>query len=231
MLKLIIKDYRKNQPSGGFVKRLAYAIAILVLLLISVSVYAQEESAKKVYNEDSQQAFGVQFGNVSGSGFGYRYFTETFGFQAVLGGYSTGADTYSFRDKIDADLTVNRITRTDKGRKYNMNLGLNTIYPLKKTDLFTFYLTGGLCWKYFNNKYYKQDYIPTQGDTLYFYPDSEGVYSSREVDSYVNVGFGPGVEIKAGRFFKLSIELPITYTGKHEFIMYVPSVGLYYYFK
>ena len=210
-------------------KRLVFCVIILSLV-IGLNAYEEWTSASG-YNEDWQQAFGLHFGNVSGNGFAYRYFLEKVGFQAVLGGYSAGNNEYSFRDKINAVPGETVITKRDKGRRYSMNFGANVIYPLKKTDLFTFYATGGLCWKYFTEKFYNQDYAPSAADTLYFYPDSDGVYTTRDTKNYVNVGLGPGVEIKAGKYFKLCIELPITYTGKHEFIMYVPAVGIYYYFR
>jgi len=213
------------------VKRFIYCGIILTLLFISLNAYAADGMGSDIYEQDSQQAFGIHFGNVSGSGLAYRYFLDKVGFQGVLGGYSSGNNTYSFRDSVFVEIANSKITLRDKGRRYSMNLGANVIYPLKKTDLFIFYLTGGLCWKYFNYKYYKQDYLPTTTTSLYYQQDPDGVYSNRDIKSYVNFGFGPGVEIKAGKFFKLSIELPVTYTGKHEFIMYVPAVGIYYYFK
>lgn len=214
-------------------KRSVLAVIIITVLFICLLPVRAEGKSSSPYVQDSLQAFGLHFGNVSGNGFAYRYFLEKVGFQAVLGGYSSGNNTYNLPDQIvftSASVPEPQYTRKDKGRKYNLNLGLNAIYPLKRTDIFTFYLTGGMCWKYFNNKYFNRDYVESQPGSLTYNAQTE-VYDSREVKSYVNFGFGPGVEIEAAKFFKLSIELPITYTGKHEFIMYVPSVGIYYYFR
>jgi hypothetical protein len=202
-------------------------IVLAVICLGFGSLSAQQNS--KV-NQDSTQALGLHFGNVSGNGLSYRRFFEHWGVQGVIGGYSTGNNAYDFPDFVDKEPDLDKIVRKDMGRKYDLNLGLNAIYPLKKTDLFTFYVVGGFCWKYSNRKYYKQDYTPSLTDTLHYFPDGE-VYSTRTIKSFLNMGAGPGMEIKLGDYFKLALEIPITYTGKHEFIMYVPQVGIYYYFK
>ncbi len=189
-------------------------------------------SAKAVVNPDSTQALGLHFGNVSGNGLSYRRFFDKWGIQAVFGGYSTGSNTYDFVERTipPGDYNDPVYVMNDMGKKYVLNLGLSGIYPLKKTELFTFYVTGGFSWDYSNRKNYKQDFLQPHPDSVYYYQDGD-VYSKRVVRSYLNIGAGPGMEIKLGPYFKLAAEIPVTYTGKHEFIMYVPQVGIYYYFK
>jgi hypothetical protein len=91
-----------------------------------------------------------------------------------------------------------------------------------------FYIHAGANWKYSDQKYYHQDYQLVNNTE---YRAAGSVYTSHKVKSFFNVGIGPGAEIQAGRYFKLALELPVTYTGDKEFIMYIPQVGLYYYFK
>ncbi len=211
-------------------KKAVYLILTLALCLASVNVFAQWSAGEE--NPDSTQALGLHFGNVSGNGLSYRHFLPSVGFQAVLGGYSSGTDDINLPDYLDRHLedTENTKIKTDHGRKYSINLGLNAIYPLKKTDLFMFYVTGGFCWKYFNEKKFEQEYQLSSTDTTRYDPVGE-VKTVRDIENLLNMGFGPGAEIRLGKYFKLALEIPITYTGKHEFIMYVPQAGIYYYFK
>ncbi len=211
--------------------------AIYLTLILSLCLGGSLLIAKTPVNPDSTQALGLHFGNVSGNGLSYRRFFEKWGIQGVFGGYSTGTNAYQdFPDSVlvPHDYTDQVYTVKDMGRKYVLNLGVSGIYPLKKTNLFTFYVTGGFSWAYSNRKNYKRDYLADNIETaqdFYQIDSSEDVYSGRVVKSYLNMGAGPGMEIKVGPYFKLAVEIPITYTGKHEFVMYVPQVGIYYYFK
>jgi hypothetical protein len=217
-------------------KRTIFTIAIILLLSMTLSVYAQSKNQHNSDNDAETQAFGVHFGNVSGNGYAYRYLGQQLGIQLVGGGFTTGNNNASLPNRvIDNDNYTNPpslITRTDDGRKYSFNLGGNLIFPLKRTGSALFYLHTGVCWKYSDLKIYKQNYsLDYISNYTSYYEPSGGVYSSHKVKSYVNYGIGPGVELLAGKYFKLSLELPITYTGNDELIMYIPQAGLYYYFK
>jgi hypothetical protein len=205
-------------------------VVCLLLLGLLCSVCLNAVSAEYVApNTDSTQALGLHFGNVSGCGISYRYFRNAWGLQTVLGGYNNGSNKYPSTLKEPPHPHADSFVHTDTGKKYFLNLGLNGIYQLKKTNLFNLYLTGGFCWSYYNRKNYHITYTVDTTDTTRF---NAGAYSIDHTNkSFLSVGVGPGFEAKLGKFFKLSLELPITYTGRHEFIMYVPQVGLYYYFR
>ncbi len=210
-----------------------YVLVIMGLLLFTVNAFALGNGS-----DDSDvkytQGFGVHFGNVSGNGYAYRYIGKDLGFQLVVGGLTDGDNHTNFPEAAytydsPAPLTY---LRTEKGRKYNFNIGGNVILPLRKTTYSMFYLHAGANWKYSDQKIFSQyyDYDHTEYGTSYYYPN-EPIYTTHKVRSYCNIGIGPGVELQAGRYFKLALELPVTYTGDDEFIMYIPQVGFYYYFK
>ena len=220
---------------GGFMKK-AFAVS-LILLLFSLSAIFAAEQEKVLYSNDKNetQAFGVHFGNVSGNGYAYRYMSGNLGLQLAIGGFTSGSNNYDFPNYYE-DYIANppaTILKKDKGRKYNFNVGANLIFPLKRTGSTLFYVHGGGCWKYSDEKIFYKTYeldYSTANNFCYYQPLS-GVSTSHKVKSYMNVGLGPGFEINAGKYFKLVLELPVTYTGNDEFIMYIPQVGFYYYFK
>jgi hypothetical protein len=207
-------------------KRVFALIIITCVLIITASLFAEE------INTNDRHAFGIHFGNVSGNGYAYRYMTEKYGIQVVAGGFTSGSNSHSFADRIyryDSNNDIN-LTLTDEGRKYSINLGGNLIVPLKKTENSLFYIHGGICWFYSDRKTYNRDY---NIDNVYpGYYDAVGeTYTTHKIRSYMNIGAGPGVELLVGKYFKLALELPVTYTGNDEFIMYIPQAGLYYYFR
>ncbi len=204
--------------------------------LLALPAFAQEEEAmyEAGYSMD-RHAFGIHFGNVSGNGYAYRFVEKDWGIQAVAGGFSTGSNKYSFPERFyNYDSQDNPVTlaRTDNGRKYSINLGVNGILPLKRMENIMFYAHAGMCWFYSTQKKYHQEYTLDNSIAGQYYYDPTGeVTSTTKTKSYVNIGAGPGVEVMVGKYFRLSLELPVTYTGKDEFIMYIPQAGLYYYFK
>jgi hypothetical protein len=213
-------------------------ILIIMLGLLALPAFARDGEAEYEagYSMD-RHAFGIHFGNVSGNGYAYRFVEKDWGVQAVAGGFSTGSNKYSFPDRFEnSDSQDNPVSliRTDNGRKYSINLGVNGILPLKRMENIMFYAHAGMCWFYSTQKRYHQLY--TRDDSItdqysYYYDITGEAYSSNKTKSYVNIGAGPGVEVMVGKYFRLSLELPVTYTGKDEFIMYIPQAGLYYYFK
>lgn len=207
--------------------RTLYVLVILGLLLFAASAFGENGNG-------NTHGFGVHFGNVSGNGYAYRYITDKLGIQLVVGGMTSGDNHYSMPDQLIIYDSPHPLTtvRVDNGRKYNFNLGGNIILPLKRTTGSMFYLHAGTNWKYSDQKQYKQDYQRySSSDYQANYSPTGDVTTSHKMKSYFNVGIGPGVELSAGKYFKLALELPITYTGDNEFIMYIPQAGLYYYFK
>lgn len=211
--------------------RFIFAIAILCMLFLSVNAFAQWETTSSNSDAKNAQAFGIHFGYVSGNGYAYRYMTDKWGLQLVGGGYSLGSNSHDFSDQVYSDdNTLSSLIRTDKGRKYSFDLAANVIIPLQRTSNTLFYVHGGFCWKYSVQKVYEQSYIQSAANS-HTYNETGPTSSTSKIRSYTNLGAGPGAEFQLGKFFKLVLELPITYTGNDEFIMYIPQAGLYYYFK
>lgn len=209
---------------------LTAALAVIMILAAAFLTAAEHENN---YNET--QAFGMHFGNISGNGYAYRIFLDNLGFQFVVGGFTAGSNNYSFPPRIiryDETNPPLTLTDTDNGRRYNFNIGANAIFPLKRTENFLFYAHTGLCWLYSDQKKYSQLYSHDSTSTWYSYYSPVGaVNTSNKIKSYVNIGVGPGVEMQLGKYFKIALELPITYTGQRELIMYIPQAGIYYYFR
>jgi len=202
------------------------------LLLFAVNAFAVDKTPADNNAYNQRQGFGVHFGNVSGNGYAWRYIGAPLGIQIVVGGLTAGDNHYNYPDFFN-DYDSNSeatIVRTDNARKYNFNVGANLILPLKQANGTMFYLHGGVNWKYADQKKYYRTYH-LEGESYYHTYASDPVTSKHFIKSYCNIGAGPGVEIQAGKYFKLVLELPITYTGDEEFIMYIPQAGLYYYFK
>ncbi|HOD18559.1 MAG TPA: hypothetical protein PKJ14_08010 [Candidatus Cloacimonadota bacterium] len=202
-----------------------FLIAIMMLAAITGQLAAADVPA----NPDSTHALGFHFGLVSGYGLSYRHFChegkfQNFGFQGVVGGYSSGKNEASLKVQ-DAEREGDYLIDTDAGRKYYINIGLNGIYELKRTSVFNFYLLGGMDWSYETKKLYHQKYDPADSSAY------GNIYTDHKIKSLLSMGLGPGVEINLGRYFKLAVELPITYTGEHNLVMYIPQAGIYYYFR
>jgi hypothetical protein len=205
-----------------------FALIILAGLLALVSLaYAQDNEENLKFEN---HALGVHFGNVSGNGYAYRYMAKNIGFQFVAGGYTSGTNHYNLPDQVSDYEGIGDVPRvfSDNGRKYSVNLGGNVILPLKRTENTLFYIHSGVCWFYSDTKRFNREY---QYYNSGLYSSDTDVFTSYKIRSYVNVGIGPGAEFLIGKYFKFVLELPITYTGNNELIMYIPQAGLYYYFK
>jgi opacity protein-like surface antigen len=215
-------------------KRVLSVLVIMGLLSFAVNAFAADKIPADNNDFNHRQGFGVHFGNVSGNGYAWRYIGEPLGIQLVVGGLTAGDNHHNLNDGIyvyDSPY-LNNIVRSANGRKYNFNVGANLILPLRQSSGAMFYLHGGVNWKYSDQQKYSREYeYDTSIDENYNYHAITDVSTSHKVKSYYNIGVGPGVELQAGKYFKLVLELPITYTGDEEFIMYIPQAGLYYYFK
>jgi len=214
--------------------RLVFTAAMLIILIISFNAYAQEEKTSTTFEENDSQGFGFHFGNVSGTGYAYRYWMDKWGIQGVIGGLTSGTNKYSFPGIIQENYALDPpliLTDNDEGRKYSFNFGANVMYSLKRTSNTNFYVHGGFSWSYVDKKFYRQTYSLVSSKELYSYTVTGKPTSHHDIKRNLNVGAGPGVEIDVGKFFKVAIELPLTFTGDREFIMYIPQVGLYYYFR
>lgn len=155
-------------------------------------------------------AMGLHFGTSTGNGYGIRHWNAQNGYQVVISAYAYGSknphyDIYDFdKDYKDA-------------RRQAGELGLNYLWDLQRTRDYHFYIMSGGSYKL---QKVKRFYKPNSGRSPEWVRDDKW-----------SVGAGPGFEWKLAERFHMSIELPITYNQKDDIIMYIPALGIYYYFK
>ncbi|MDD2331852.1 MAG: hypothetical protein PHI68_04265 [Candidatus Cloacimonetes bacterium] len=169
---------------------------------------------------NNTHAFGLHYGTVSGYGYGYRFFKGNQGCQFTLFAMTTGSN-----DK-DFDATAYGVTVDEKtGRRTMLNLGANYLHVLNdfnKSNV-RFYLLGGGAYNFYRKTMVYQNYIEHSafGDSY---------KKTKNKDTWV-LGFGPGIEANPKKNIRLSLELPVSYKSDGSLIMFIPQVGLYYYFK
>jgi hypothetical protein len=205
---------------------------VVVLVLLAASL-----SAKK-YNDDN--GIGLHFGTSSGSGYAMRWMGEQFGFQLTLGAYTKGSNKVVFQDPFrdyDADYTpdyTNHIWLKKGGRSTKAAIGLNGIVILDHFNKGSFYLMGGgsitTGKRTTFSARYKLDWAGSNYN-VYTRVETEPIRRGKESVGDWIVGVGPGVEIGLTRHFRVAIEVPITYDDSEDIVMYIPQVGIYYYFK
>lgn len=206
-------------------------ILILLFALVALSLSAQVSNDKA--------SFGLHFGTSSGNGYSMRWMGETLGIQGTLGAYTLGNNDVKFGTYHydDLDSTANLINVSKKGRSTYASAAVNGIVILDHFNMGRFYLMGGGSYHY-NRKtlhtatYEKNQYTDSYGySRIDYILTDDPITRSNETEHGWVVGMGPGVELGITRHFHVSFELPITYDHKDDIIMYIPQVGLYYYFK
>ena len=205
----------------------AIKVILLFTLLACVGVgYAEDLSKKGV---------GAQFGTASGNGYSYRWIGETHGIQFTLGAITYGSNDVKFPYYLydeDIDNPGAHATYTRTGRKNSMSAGLNYIHVLDTSRHSRFYLTIGGSVLLSNEKQFTRTYDATNtGYTSYELDTSVPMTSEKVKKTKWTAGAGPGFEVILDRHFRFSIDLPFTYNSDEEMVMYIPQVGLYYYFK
>jgi len=181
-------------------------ILILVMTLICMS--------SLMAFENYQTAMGFHFGTSTGSGYSVRHWGKTNGFQGTIAAYAYGSKgpDYEWSD-FDDDNYKN-------ARRQTGLLGLNYLWNLQRTPTYHFYvITGGSYTLQKVKRYYK----PLEHD--------HPILSKWVNDNKWAIGAGPGFEMKFAERFHVSVELPITYNQKDDIVMYIPAVGVYYYFR
>lgn len=159
--------------------------------------------------------------------------------------YDGGYDDYWYGDlepggEDAPDDTL--VTLTEQGRLNIANIGLNYIYTLDKFDAFKqknngrVYVMAGGSYQYYRQNVFTKDYHwVTVQDTLdydHYEPinNAEPLRTST-LENRWTAGAGLGVELGFGKNFRVALELPITYNWEQRIVMYIPQIGLYYYFK
>lgn len=211
-------------------------ITLLLLLGLTLTLGAAG------YN--SKNSFGVHFGTSTGSGYSMRWMGLRNGLQSTIGAYTSGtteprfSDTYNeYWDSDGEEWTPEDtlITMERSGRTSAVTAGLNYIHVLDNFRSGRFYIIAGGSYKFHHRKVFETDYLwgECPWDSTYnCYNLVEGSESSHnEIEHRWTVGAGPGIEIALGKQVRFSVELPLTYNWKNDIVMWVPQVGLYYYFK
>lgn len=223
-----------------------HIVLLAALMLLTLSLSAQGFLSKT--------AVGLHAGTQSGTGYSMRFMGEKHGFQATIGAVTWGDDNVYFPDKyyrydyyydeINLDgypmaSGDTLITVRQDGRLNIANIGLNYIYTLDKfsvlrqKDLGRIYVMAGGSYEYNRQTSFTKDYhfVP-EVDTMYLLPvnDDDPVRSSNLQHRWT-AGAGLGVELGFGKNFRVALEMPITYNWEKRIVMYLPQIGLYYYFK
>ena len=202
-------------------KRLHWLLILLVFVCIS-SLSAEESN--------NTRGLGMHFGTVSGNGYSYRVFNNDLGFQLTFGAYQYGNNTPKFSDTVYSYDGTSSISITKKGKKTLGSFGVNALSVLTKTDVNRFYLQFGFSYLVDRTDKYTQDYSSVPNKSTYYILDGEKTHTVKNSDEWT-IGIGPGLEIGGNNNLRMAIELPITYNQSQELIMYIPQIGLYYYFK
>ncbi|HQQ67338.1 MAG TPA: hypothetical protein PLX77_00780 [Candidatus Cloacimonadota bacterium] len=160
-------------------------------------------------------AMGLHLGTSTGKGYSVRHWNKTNGYQATFSAYAWGSrhPDYEYSD-FDADEDYKN------SRKQTGNFAVNYLWDLQRTNEYHFYLiTGGNYTIQKVKRYHKP--ISSSYPIL-----SEWVNNNKWA-----IGVGPGFELKLAERFHFTCELPITFNQRDDIVMYVPAIGVYYYFR
>ncbi len=134
------------------------------------------------------------------------------------------------------------VTITENGRLNIANIGLNYIHILDKFDVLKqkdhgrLYVMAGGSYQYYRQTVFSKDYHWVEAVDSLDYSHYEPVNDNDPIRDSVlehrwTAGVGLGVELGFGKNFRVALELPITYDWEQRIVMYIPQIGLYYYFK
>lgn len=202
-----------------------------ILVLIMALLICGGLSARNYGNK----SLGIQFGSSSGSGYAMRWIGQTHGLQITLGALSTGDNDVKFQQYLwneDIDSDAQTVEYTREGRRTTLSAGLNYIHVLDQSDRTRFFVAMGGAYRVGREQRFTRVYNLQQGT----YPEYELDYDIPMTEETVNVdkwtvGAGPGFEFVLDRRFRFTIDLPVTYSSDDKIVMYVPQVGLHYYFR
>ncbi|HOH47041.1 MAG TPA: hypothetical protein PLX59_04315 [Candidatus Cloacimonadota bacterium] len=201
-------------------------LLILIMALLCTGLLAQYRGSRSL---------GIQFGTSSGSGYVLRWIGETHGLQATLGASTSGDNDVKFPENLweeDVETAAQSVNYERKGRKTSLTAGLNYIHILDESAKTRFFIALGGSYKIAREKIFARRYNRITS-TYYEYELDYTVPMSEEIHKkdVWTVGAGPGFEFVLDRHFRFTIDLPITYNSDEEIVMYIPQVGLHYYFR
>jgi hypothetical protein len=204
---------------------------LMIASAIALAVWALQAEP---YN--TKAGLGLHFGTSSGNGYSMRLCGKKHGVQFTIGAYTTGNNNPSFDTQMyfyDASSQDSVITYERNGREKSFTGAINYLLFLDDFKTGRLYLMMGGAYTYNERKVFSMDYRrdSVYGNSYYYnvIPDTDKNWIKAE--NRWTVGIGPGFDFSLGKKFRLSFEVPLTYNFKDEIVMYIPQVGLYYYFK
>ncbi len=187
----------------------------------------------------AQPTHGVGFaaGQLSGIGLSYRVMMENYGVQVTVGGLSikdSGMDeSYPQRTYYDPAYPkpeLEGFTQSQWVRETHANIGLMFLKSLHKSKISTLYVFTGFCSFFRWDTIKEQRYEPQLNGNYYDYVPVGESETRVEKDNTFYGGGGFGFEIRFTPNIRLAIEWPLTFSSEGDFVMYIPQVGLHYFF-
>jgi len=207
----------------------------LILSSILIAMFAMAFAQQNTADPDQAKRYkglGLHFGQLSGNGFSYRVFSKNHGLQYTLGGITLGSNSRYFDNSFYAEGPgPSVITIKDDGRRTNINFGINYLETLANNQTGRFYVFGGASVLFSRVKQFERDYQLSGSSGTYYNLMNTPERVSWDNRRYYHVGAGLGFDFKLGQNFHWVLELPLTMNQDQEFMMYIPQVGLYYYFN
>jgi len=181
---------------------------------------------------------GFAAGQLSGVGLSYRVMTEHYGAQVTFGALSIKDESseinYPNNGQYPIDTTwpmAQSYSETYHLRSTDGNIGLMFMKTLHRSKWATLYALTGFCTFFQIDKYEEQLYeLENINNEYYEYRASGEAKKYTEKKNTLYGGLGIGIEIRFSTNIRMAIEWPLTYSSKGDFIMYIPQVGLHYFF-
>ncbi len=200
-----------------------------ILFVFAVAFSGQAESLNN--------GLGFAAGMLSGIGISYRHMGEQWGVQTTFGMLSTQTEGYDYPylpepyDDYRGDAYQQTYTIQSDGRDWSGSLGVLLLRQLHQAEGSRFYVFFGAS-TFINAARYKE--------TLYRYEctETDGCYTAKvrgprtvkEFDRTLCVGAGLGIEYFLTENIHISVEWPLAFTSDGDFYMYIPQVGVHYFF-
>jgi len=205
---------------------------IYLILSILLTIFLLSAEVK-----DLEYGLGFSAGMISGSGFSFRKLSDDFGYQVNLGALmdrSSGCDD-CFPDEYERQLRADDnedFTDNSKGSTIHANLGFNLYKPLHNGKYTRLYLLAGTAAYFSQEKVSKQDYTYNDVDSVWVKTGKQRDHFDNDLT--VNIGAGFGIDYKLIDNIRLSLEWPLVLCfpeDEMKIIMYIPQIGIHYYFK
>jgi len=204
-------------------------LLVIVVLLFVVCLSQGQTQSSKLKEESRNTGLGFHFGTISGNGFSYRKYYNKSGLQVTLGGFTSGSK--EINNSIYGNYNgASIITITENGRKTKLSSAINYVRTLDTNQVGRFYIVAGGSLLSSFIRQYEIDYQMVDW-THYTLIKDHPERKKWDSDYASYFGFGLGFDFNLGQNFHCTVELPLTVDEESEIKMYIPQVGIYYFFK